>query len=334
MDTGGSTTVDPNAEEINFYVDFEHRALGPYKEADLRADFNVNVNGYNDTVHGPDYNSTFIANDPVASGRGRVLEITRTAGRGGMGAAAGGASFRADFPAADEYYFAYDTFVHNKATGGYDFWYPLQEKQPSLITGTKLQSSHPGDNPSGDESGLLAFNAGIQFMSGAYSGRGTGGFDGYGVTTPLFHNVYTTCGNPGVPMLFWDIDDPTNGNPSHLCSDNGNPGGTYYLPSGSWITVEVRVKLNTADATPSYNPGTDLQDGLMEVWVSDASKRYSSKKVFSRNMRWRVVNTVHIDGIFFYDYYGGNVSLPENRPPHDQSRYYDNFVVSTKPITH
>ncbi len=50
--------------------------------------------------------------------------------------------------------------------------------------------------------------------------------------------------------------------------------------------------------------------------------------------RFRTVNTMRIDGIFMYSYYGGNPSDPINQPSKTQVEYYDNFIVSTSPITH
>jgi hypothetical protein len=35
-----------------------------------------------------------------------------------------------------------------------------------------------------------------------------------------------------------------------------------------------------------------------------------------------------------YSFYGGSVSDPTNKPSKTQDEYYDNFIVSTTPITH
>ena len=103
--TTKSTTFTVDGKSINavLYVNFNDRALGLYKRGDLETDFQVGQEGYHDTVHGPDWNSTFIVNDPAGNtGRGRVLEVKHFAGKAGSGNTAGGMRFRADFPAADE----------------------------------------------------------------------------------------------------------------------------------------------------------------------------------------------------------------------------------------
>ena len=77
-----------------------------------------------------------------------------------------------------------------------------------------------------------------------------------------------------------------------------------------------------------------LKDGLQEVWVTDPALWTGAKKVSSHLHRWRITNSMGIDGITMSQGYGGNGNDPDNRPTQDQYHYYDNFRVSTIPITH
>jgi hypothetical protein len=80
--------------------------------------------------------------------------------------------------------------------------------------------------------------------------------------------------------------------------------------SGRWVCVEARARLNT--------PGE--KDGLNQLWIDG---RLESER---RNLDWRGS----------YDDYGINAVFLEaywNRgSPVDQSRWIDDFVISTKPI--
>jgi hypothetical protein len=106
---------------------------------------------------------------------------------------------------------------------------------------------------------------------------------------------------------FFDMVNPSN----------SSAGTNWHIPKGQWVRIEQRVKQNT--------PGK--VDGILQEWVN-------GKLVVDKRKRFRTVNTMHIDGIYMYSFYGGNVSDPINKASKTQDEYYDNFIVSTSPITH
>ena len=77
-----------------------------------------------------------------------------------------------------------------------------------------------------------------------------------------------------------------------------------------------------------------LKDGLAEIWVTDPQRWVGARKVSSQLHRWRYTKTMKIDGLWMLNYYGGDASDPVNQPAREQYHYYDNFIVSTSPITH
>jgi len=80
--------------------------------------------------------------------------------------------------------------------------------------------------------------------------------------------------------------------------------------SGYWVLVESRVKLNT--------PGKN--DGVNELWIDG---RLECER---RNLNFRGTYTKHgINAVFLEAYWNKG-------SPVTQSRWYDNFVISTKPI--
>jgi hypothetical protein len=79
---------------------------------------------------------------------------------------------------------------------------------------------------------------------------------------------------------------------------------------GWWVCVEARAKLNT--------PGK--QDGLNQLWIDG---RLEAER---RNLDWRgTYNQLGINAVFLEAYWNQG-------SPVDQSRWIDNFVVSTQPI--
>jgi hypothetical protein len=93
-----------------------------------------------------------------------------------------------------------------------------------------------------------------------------------------------------------------------------SPAGRFPIhspaESGRWICVEARLKLNT--------PGK--KDGLCTLWVDG---RLDAERT---GMDFRGTYTGHgINAVFLEAYWNEG-------SPVDQSRYYDDFVVSTEPI--
>jgi len=80
--------------------------------------------------------------------------------------------------------------------------------------------------------------------------------------------------------------------------------------SGRWVCVEARAKLNT--------PGR--KDGLNQLWID------GKLEAERRNLDWRGSYTGHgINAVFLEAYWN-------NGSPVTQSRWLDNFVISTEPI--
>jgi len=283
-------------------VDFERLSRGAYKESDLRADFLVGANGRyrRDPVNGPNRNSVDIVADPANSGRGNVMRVMHPEGNGGGGGEGeGGMRFRANVPPADEYYFAYDFYVPS------NWFQPLQHKMPGMINGTLLEASHPA-NVTPTAPTLPAFSARLQSHSNAAFGRGEGSFAGY------FYD------KDRVQRYDWlNTVDP----------ESQEDSGQYRIPKGRWVKIEQYIKVNTVN----------LKDGIQRIWVdgvllSDKTHRWRADLSYRGN---QVDNSRRrIDGIFMTSYYGGNPSDPRNRAPADNFQYYDNFIVSTSPITH
>jgi hypothetical protein len=97
--------------------------------------------------------------------------------------------------------------------------------------------------------------------------------------------------------------------------DDG-PGGQINLEHGKWYTLESYIKLNT--------PGKS--NGKMHAWVD-------GEMVLNRNnVKWRTVDSLKLDGVFISFGYGG--SKDSFDAPEDQYNYFDNWVLSTQPITH
>ena len=97
---------------------------------------------------------------------------------------------------------------------------------------------------------------------------------------------------------------------------NQGPEGQITLEPGQWYTIETYVKLNTPDR----------DDGQLKMWVDGI------KVLGVSNRRWRAVNSLKLDGLYFtFGYGGGDKSFAA---PEDQYNYYDNWILSTQPISH
>jgi|GEM_PF-1106769 len=111
----------------------------------------------------------------------------------------------------------------------------------------------------------------------------------------------------------------------------GDSGPYRYSPTqdvkvvpGKWGLIEHRVRINTPET--SYRAGNGKKDGIMEAW-------WNGKKVLSmRNIRWVHDKRIMIEGLYFALFYGG--SGPSYSPPRDEYIFIDDFIISTKPITH
>ncbi|MGC9328513.1 MAG: hypothetical protein ACP5I1_12830, partial [Candidatus Hinthialibacter sp.] len=80
--------------------------------------------------------------------------------------------------------------------------------------------------------------------------------------------------------------------------------------SGRWVCVEARVKLNTAG----------LKDGLNQLWIDG---RLETERT---GLDWRGGYTKHgVNAVFLETYWNQG-------SPVEQTRWIDNFVISTKPV--
>ena len=302
----GSTQTKSTGSAGNYvlHVNFENRVANtPYTESQIIQDFNANSN--DGPYYGLKSGNIWIVSDPVGTGRGNVLRVHHPAGE----FAKGGASFKARFAPDnenksgsarfDDVYFAYDIYLSpNTKRMPY-------HKLPGLITGTLLEASHPGGETPVPE-GIVSFTASMAtFTSLAWPSRPDGTMLLY------YYDALRVQANN-----FLDTTDPTR----------QTAAGSYAQPLGKWITIEQRVKLNTADSNNAYNSTRDLKDGLVEVWIDGV-------KMSSKVHLWRYTNTMKVDGFWFYDYYN-HVPHLISPPRQDQHVYYDNFKVSTTPITH
>jgi hypothetical protein len=104
----------------------------------------------------------------------------------------------------------------------------------------------------------------------------------------------------------------------HVRWDDGDDGQRTYLTPGKWHRIELRVKLNT--------PG--VLDGSLQGWI-DGEKRLDRS-----DMMFQMPGGEHlkIGTYMFYTFMGGGDST--FAPSKDQHAYFDNFMISTQPITH
>jgi len=287
-------------------VDFDSHPLGPYTPQDAIDDFDA------DQSTGPGWSNrttgTDIVVDPTGdSTRGKVMRVTHLANKGGDDG--GGPRFKARLPVADEYYLSYDIFIPESNE------LVKQEKMPGLMYGSMLDATHAyGKTPQPE--GTKALLAILQLLKpGIYMERGN--------TNQLTCFIYDA--NRVQYNRWFNLIDPVN----------SAPETTWSFPKGRWVKVEQRVKQNTATAQEGVG---DRRDGILQTWVD------GQLAIDRQYMHWRTVNTMHVDGIFFLSYYGGDPTSPENnggdptspenKPSNDQYIYFDNFVASTSPITH
>jgi hypothetical protein len=86
-----------------------------------------------------------------------------------------------------------------------------------------------------------------------------------------------------------------------------------FIP-GKWHTLEIRYVMNT--------PG--VANGRIQAWFDGQPALDTGEKFLFTN-----TDALGINGLIVTTFFGGNWPSPKN-----QHVYFDNFVVSTKPITH
>ena len=83
---------------------------------------------------------------------------------------------------------------------------------------------------------------------------------------------------------------------------------------GKWHRVEIRYVMNT--------PG--VANGYIQGWLDGQRGLNTGKRLL-----FRKTNALAINALLVNTFFGGSWPSPK-----DQYVYFDNFVVSTKPITH
>ena len=97
---------------------------------------------------------------------------------------------------------------------------------------------------------------------------------------------------------------------------NASGEQTRFIP-GKWHTVEIRYVINT--------PG--IADGIVQGWFDGKLALDTGKKFL-----FRKTDAFSINGLIVTTFFGG--ATAKWASPKDQHVLFDNFVVSTKPITH
>ena len=148
--------------------------------------------------------------------------------------------------------------------------------------------------------------------SGGTQGGTPDGTNGFSARLQLFSTqAYPSKGDGSLAQYTYYTDTVQR----CMWYDDG-PGGRINLEHGKWYTIETYIKLNT--------PGQE--NGKMHAWVN-------GELVLNRNgIKWRTVDSLKLDGVFFLFGYGGNNS--SFAAPEDQYNYFDNWILSTQPITH
>ncbi len=215
--------------------------------------------------------------------------------KGEFGNKSSGAAWQTKLPASNEYYFAYDMYV----PVGFNF--SLSCKIPGLFGGNL-----------GDASGLKVPDgvSGFAVRQSIISQRKTNETVGY-----------KGIGNGNIEVTRYIYNKATQRR-KYNPDLRGKVSGTRVTP-GKWVRIEQRVVLN--DATSATGVGVK-SNGIYEAWVNGVKVSYETNLVYRQN------TSLEIDHISFIWYYGGNKSDFAARE--DQYSYYDNFVVSTQPITH
>ncbi|QLH82024.1 polysaccharide lyase [Halosimplex pelagicum] len=95
------------------------------------------------------------------------------------------------------------------------------------------------------------------------------------------------------------------------------------LHDDEWYWIEHRVKMN--DPGPEGEEGVD--DGLIEGWFNG---KYALEK---NGLRFRDVPKLGINYFYFSSFFGGGQD-PTYAHNREEQIDYDNFIVSTSPITH
>ena len=252
----------------------------------------------------------------------------------------GGAPYR-----FDELHMAYDIYFPdgNESNGDPIWTFLSQQKLPKMATGTALEASH-GLYEYAALEGYYGLNIGVK-MAGyewALNGSRTGAiaWDRYDMSA----------------IQKWDW-----ANALDPAVDAKNDGNFWRWPRGEWVSLEIRVKLNTAgtkisdESTSDDTSGwasqaqslglpdgarhkdgiqsTTLADGEYELWIKRESDPVAQRIMIRTGLRFRNWDYAKITAGMVY-FYNNNVSgeLYNFLPDYDQNYYCDNFRWSRNQI--
>ena len=268
------TTINPNADWIVFFNDFNNISPRLYTEQDLRNSWNLKG-----TPVGLKEKRVSVVGGSTGN-LSNALRIRYPAFTRGL--AEGGVQWRTQLEKHDDLYVSYWV----KFGPGFDF--VRGGKLPGLAGGTA--NTGGGTNPDAIPSG----------------------YDGWSARMMWHGN------RPGVPdgaavQYMYHPDQPnTTGGEDFRWNLNGQ---RYFTP-GKWHKVETRIKMNT--------PG--VRNGIVQAWFDGVLA------LDRRNVRFREISSLAIDQFLFCTIFGGSNDTWATTK--EEFSYFDNFIVSTRPITH
>jgi len=255
------STIDPNADWIILFSDFDSDPIGTYTTTDL-------ANQWSATSSAGIEQGRVAIEAGENNNHGNVMRIKYEANKRGLGA--GGVQWKTRIPSSDELYVSYWV----KFQEGFDF--VRGGKIPGLAGGTMNTG---GKKPNGLD---------------GWSGRMMWRPIGEAVQYVYFPDQKNITGKD----FPWDVNSQKS-----------------FIP-GKWHKVETRIKMNT--------PG--IRNGVIQSWFD------GELAVDEQSIRFRDVDTFAIDYFLFSTFFGGGDDTWATTK--EEYTYFDNIIVSTKPITH
>lgn len=236
----------------------------------------------------------------------------------------------------DELHMAWDIYLP------VDWQFINYHKMSGMCTGTALQATH-GKYATANREGFYGFTAQIMLAGDEWGPVRKGALEAY-----LYHTDRTQ----------W-VQAVNKVDPKRAPADASE---YYIMPRGKWVSIEQRVKLNSADDdfetidnTPSLSGASawgpvaetlglksqallrdapsagDKVDGVVEIWVQE-EEWPKAKMMLTRTLRLRTWRYLKITQAFIRSYNNNNSKTNPTLPNVDQYLYYDNFRWNTGPI--
>lgn len=262
------TTINPNADWILLFNDFNSLTPRLYTEQDLRDSWNLKG-----TPVGLQENRVSIIAGSTGN-KSNAMRIRYPAFTRGL--ENGGVQWRSRLAKRDDLYVSYWV----KFGPGFDF-----------VRGGKLPGLAGGTANTGGSTNQNAIPNGYDGWSARMMWRP----QGYAVQYVYHPDQPNTTGGQD---FRWDLN-----------------GQRYFTP-GQWHKVETRIKMNT--------PG--VRNGIVQAWFDGVLA------LDRRNVRFRDISTLGIDQFLFCTIFGGSDATWATTK--EEFSYFDNFIVSTRPITH